>query len=167
MWWYWHIWSFHLGYSSHSLTGLVQCNHCLVLLSYLKFSFELHMLFTTELVLPSTVCFIKASLEDGSSTLNFAGPPTEIRNTGPVHLFVWISLDRFNLCIKALQVSTFFKLMNRLFNSYMYCTVHAISTRPQKLLIYKGLSAYLTTVKLLDVLYSACHFNWTTEALNV
>ena len=103
----------HLIYSSHSLAVLAQCNHRLVVLPYLKFPFELlevHMLFTAELVLTATNCFIKASQEDGSSTLNFAGPFTDVRNTGPVHLFVLISLGRFYICVKALQMSTFSRL---------------------------------------------------------
>ena len=35
--------------------------------------------------------FIKASLRAGSSSLNVAGPPTEVQNTDPAHLLVWIT----------------------------------------------------------------------------
>ena len=35
--------------------------------------------------------FIKASLGAGSSSLKVAGPPTEVWNIDPAHLFVWIT----------------------------------------------------------------------------
>ena len=35
--------------------------------------------------------FIKASLGAGSSSLKVAGPPIEVWNTDPAHLFVWIT----------------------------------------------------------------------------
>ena len=37
------------------------------------------------------LAFIKASLGASSSSLKVAGPPTEVRNIDPVHLFVWIT----------------------------------------------------------------------------
>ena len=35
--------------------------------------------------------FIKAFLGAGSSSLKVPGPPTNVRNTHPAHLFVWIT----------------------------------------------------------------------------
>ena len=38
------------------------------------------------------LAFIKASLEDGSSSLKFAGSHTDLRNTDSAYLFVWFTV---------------------------------------------------------------------------
>ena len=122
LWWYWHIWSCHLSYaviywptnseashslSSHSLTShlltvLVQCNHHLVVLSYLKLPLELRSYFC--------VCTGNHSpIRHQPAFTKIAELPTVVRNIVPVQLFIWITqwstsiLSKYayqNTCIK-------------------------------------------------------------------
>ena len=113
LWWYWHIWSSHLSYVvihwptnpdvNHSLAELVQCNHQLVVLPYLKLPFQL----ATQLQLhsynypqtrdypPGTMLhqptFIKVSLGAGSSFVKVAGVLSVVWNTVLAQLFAWIT----------------------------------------------------------------------------
>ena len=53
---------------------------------YSQAIFTLHSFLTF-----GSTCFYQGFLGAGSSTLKIAGPPTEVRNTDPAHLFIWIT----------------------------------------------------------------------------
>ena len=66
--------------------------------SFTAIATDLRVLFTLRCFLPYTLSrhlaqpnFTKASLGAGSSPLKVAGPPTEVWNTDPADLFVWIT----------------------------------------------------------------------------
>ena len=76
--------------------------------------------------------FIKVSLEAGSFFLKVAGPPTEVQNTDPTHLFVWstqysakgINRQVLFMCYGPTErYINLFQVLNSLFNSYIYCIV--------------------------------------------
>ena len=53
---------------------------------YSKVFFTIHSFRTFD-----TTCFYQGIPGAGNSAMNIAGLPTEVRNTDPVHLFVWIT----------------------------------------------------------------------------
>ena len=95
--------------------------------------------FTLRCFLPYTTsrnlaqpAFIKVSLEAGSFFLKVAGPPTEVQNTDPTHLFVWstqysakgINRQVLFMCYGPTErYINLFQVLNSLFNSYIYCIV--------------------------------------------
>ena len=94
--------------------------------------------------------FIKASLGTGTSSLKVAGPPTKVRSRSSASVCLnhsvqlKILVGKLDLCVKPSEhYINLFHVLNPFLSSYIYCTSHVISTRPQKSVMNSDLKVYL------------------------